>query len=185
VSVAGIIGFLQLGSAIDDDEFVPVAAYPRATIVLRPGEQTSVPAIHPDPAAEPPVVGGLMLTHAAVFDSQLDGTLLLWFPLVGPFSETPWPYPVSAPRLDCAARITHAMNATMFGGRSEIIIEDGEGFATVDGQPVTAGCRLVICNGSLVPAGRTVPVPPPALQSTSIAGRQSPKATRRHPVTIG
>jgi hypothetical protein len=140
-----------LCSAVDGEIATPVPGYPLTAFALVAGDMGFIPEIWPNLGITCPP--DTEINHAALLDSDGEGgQLLAWWPLLRPYTITPWPFPTSAPRLDVPPAVTHALNGT----GNLIIGEAGDQIGMVDGKPLTAACRLVAHGGSICAGGLTV-----------------------------
>ena len=142
-----VTAWLSLGLAVRGSKMVEVSGANRVPVAIS-GED-ALPQINGITGPEAPIL------FAGLYDAVKGGRLLMHWPLIPPFClttsgvwqgeeiRTVWDQPTQ-----------HALNkwrAPNIPDRS-FAIASGQRLGTVNGQPVTAACRLAVCDGLLMPA---------------------------------
>jgi hypothetical protein len=155
-----ITGWLGLGW-LAGDVFAEAVGYERPAVIMAVGEHASLPRIAG--ITGPP---GQFLTHGGLFDAVSAGHCLLswsWAPTrIAVPGHVPAPddppaldrfdqrcdFPSTDYMLRFVSPVEHAVNANnMIGGISAFAIEKNHVLGQLNGQIVSAGCRLVLVDG--------------------------------------
>jgi hypothetical protein len=154
-------GYLALGVGIERELLIECQNYVRPAFIsaVHGGDPTQQTLLRvPD---VPGFEVGDQVTVGGIYDSEVAGHCLGWWDWKPVRVELPGTFP----QLDIIVQFSHlvtlAINSTSATGRTaELDIPRGAAIGSVNGNPITAGCRLLVSNGRLI-ARATAPAKRP------------------------
>jgi hypothetical protein len=144
--MGALSGYLALGVAVRNEVFIEASGYVRPAFDSSPDTHQTLQRIHGVTGFEV----GDEIVYGAVFDAETAGHCLCHWS----WSPTKIWLPGTFPQSDVITLFAHpvqlAINATSATGGMGLEIGRGSTIGSMNGNPMTAGVRLVVVVGKLV-----------------------------------
>jgi hypothetical protein len=149
--MSALSGYLALGVRVEREVFIECANYARAPFVstVENGDPTQQTLLR-IPDVEGFAVGD-QITVGAVFDAPEAGHCIGWWD----WKPTRADLPGAFPQIDVIVLFSHVVTLAINGSRttgrpSELEIARGSVIGSLNGNPIVAGCRLLVSDGKLI-----------------------------------